>query len=727
MAVDLAKLSLWLATLARDHPFTFLDHSLRSGDSLVGLTRNQIAYFNLAGSGQPTFVQAKLAEQMTNALRARRQILAAGDDMPPSAKTEKLTAADEALEPARLAGDLFVASFFEGSKARERAENRDLYLGLLEAWKQNVDADALFKIQSILNNLRSGQHPVTPFHWEIEFPEVFDGEKSGFDCIIGNPPFAGRTTIFQSNAANYINWLKAIHDESHGNADLVAHFFRRSFTLIRKDGTFGLIATNTIGQGDTRSTGLRYICTHDGTIYAARKRYKWPGQAAVVVSIVHVVRGELEGPFDLDGREVPIITAYLFHAGTNDDPEKLAANMNQSYQGCVVVGMGFTFDDTDKKGIASPIGDMVRLLESNPKNRERIFPYLGGEEINEDPKQTHHRYIINFGDMSEEEARNGWPELMAIVEERVKPERLAALKPWSSDKQKRADYWWRFSRTAKDLYEAIIDMARVIAVSRVGNAFAFCFLPRGMVYSDRLVVIAGETYSWFCAIQCRLHETWSRFQGFTLKDDFSYAPSDCFETFPFPEDFQEDPVLEEAGKDYYEFRADLMIRNNEGLTATYNRFHDPAAQDADILKLRELHGEMDQAVLDTYGWDDIQPVCGFGLDYLDIEDDDMPADLDVPEQFWWPTAEEALAFAARLPQTRRRLPWRYRWPEEIRDEVLARLLELNKQRAEEERRTGAAAAAAEKKKTKRSKRGRKKKRANTPTFIDLGEEEEVSQ
>ena len=122
------------------------------------------------------------------------------------------------------------------------------------------------------------------------------GTEGGFDVIVGNPPFAGKNTMAEGNAKGYPDWLKAVHPESHGNADLVAHFFRRAFDLIRSGGTFGLIATNTIGQGDTRSTGLRWICNHGGTIYAARKRLKWPGEAAVVVSVVHVYKGRLPLP-----------------------------------------------------------------------------------------------------------------------------------------------------------------------------------------------------------------------------------------------------------------------------------------------------------------------------------------------------------------------------------------------------------------------------------------------
>src|SRR5205814_3829073 len=155
-------------------------------------------------------------------------------------------------------------------------------------------------------------------------------------CIVGNPPFAGKNTIIEGHADGYLDWVKVIHEESHGNADLVAHFFRRAFNLLWSGGAFGLIATNTIAQGDTRSTGLRWICTHGGTIDAARKRYKWPGRAAVVVSVVHVRRGEIVGPFDLDGRHVNRITAFLFHFGPDENPPTLNANTGGCFRGAEV-------------------------------------------------------------------------------------------------------------------------------------------------------------------------------------------------------------------------------------------------------------------------------------------------------------------------------------------------------------------------------------------------------
>lgn len=199
------------------------------------------------------------------------------------------------------------------------------------------------------------------------------------------------------------------------------------------------------------------------------------------------------------------------------------------------------------------------------------------------------------------------------------------------------------------------------AISRVTQQVAFAFLPSRMVFSDGLIVFPFETYAAFCALQARPHEVWARFFGSTLEDRLRYTPSDCFETFPFPEGWEHHPSLESAGETYYTFRADLMVRNDEGLTKTYNRFHDPEERHPDIARLRELHVAMDRAVLEAYGWGDIPTECEFLLDY------------EIDEEEWG----------------RRKKPYRYRWPDEVRDEVLARLLELNARRAEEERRAGA--------------------------------------
>jgi len=457
-AVDLAKLSLWLATLAKDHPFTFLDHALRHGDSLVGLSRDQIVHFDWEGAEQS---EIEISKALNSALaiaeerRASIHELADSDNV--DEKQRLLAEAEKATQLVRTAGDLLIAAFFAAEKDRDRkalrARTLETLRGALRSGQPVDDSEARL--------LRIGDTPLPPFHWFLEFPETFSRPNPGFDSFIGNPPFAGKNTLIKSNRDAYSAWLKVLHEDTHGNADLIAQFFRRAFTLTRSSGTFGLIATNTIAQGDTRGTGLRWICKHGGTIYEARKRVKWPGSAAVIVSILHVRKGEALKKPRLDGRDVERITAFLFHAGGHDDALPLRENAAKSFQGSIVLGMGFTFDDDKEE--ATPIAEMHRLIAKNPKNADRIFPYIGGEEVNDSPTHTHRRYVINFGEMSEDEARAGWPDLMEIVERRVKRERFKQKDVGAREK------WWQFIRPRPELHEAIRHMDRVLVLPRTSG------------------------------------------------------------------------------------------------------------------------------------------------------------------------------------------------------------------------------------------------------------------
>ena len=274
---------------------------------------------------------------------------------------------------------------------------------------------------------------------------------------------------------------------------------------------------------------------------------------------------------------------------------------------------------------------MDRLVAQNPKNAEIIQPFLGGEELNTSPTLSHHRYVINFRDMSIEEARS-WPDLLRIIEERVKPQRMQVKRKALRER------WWQFAEKQPALHDAIDEMNRVLVVAQTSKTQAFAFKETGSIFSHKVIVFALDSWQAFAVLQSRCHQEWTRFLGSTMKDDAVYTPSDCFETSPFPLSQESHPLLDARGQEYYEFRADLMVRKNEGLTVTYNRFHDPVETSLDIIKMRELHDAMDRVVLEAYGWGDVRSVCGFGLDYLDVEDENMPEE--VPSELWWPTAEE---------------------------------------------------------------------------------------
>ena len=403
------------------------------------------------------------------------------------------------------------------------------------------------------------------------------------------------------------------------------------------------------------------------------------------MSVVHAAKGEYSGVRTLDGQQVETITAFLFHDGGHDDPARLDANAGKSFQGSIVLGMGFTFDDKDKKGVATSLAEMERLIQESPRNQDVISPYIGGEEVNTSRTHAHHRYVINFRDWPQHRAdldetwkdadesqrrewlRSGivpldytdpvaadWPELLDIVDERVKPARI---------NDNRASYrnnWWKYAEKRVDLYAAIDGLDRVLVTPQTSNVQAMVFLPTGMVFSHTLLVFPLPEYAAFAILQSRFHQIWSAFLGPTMKDDLRYTPSDCFETFPFPQDWETNPNLEAIGKAYYDFRAALMIDNDQGLTKTYSRFHDPDEHDPRIAELREFHAAMDRAVLQAYGWTDIPVEFDFLLDY------------EIDEETWG----------------KKKKPWRCRWPDEVRDEVLARLLALNAERAVEERMAG---------------------------------------
>jgi hypothetical protein len=324
--------------------------------------------------------------------------------------------------------------------------------------------------------------------------------------------------------------------------------------------------------------------------------------------------------------------------------------------------MGFTFDDGDKSGVATPLAEMRRLVEQRRANQEVIFPFIGYAEVASSPTHAFDRYVINFGDRGLDECRRRWPDLLAIVEEKVWPERRKLAVKTNAVARKRAEHWWQFGSPAKELYCAIDGLERVVvAGSQASTHFALTFLPKGIVYSSNLTVIAVETFAGFALLHSRVHEAWARFFMSTMKDDLAYTPTTCFEPYPFCAEWEALPTLEAGGTAYFELRAQLMVRNDEGLTKTYNRFHDPDERSPDIKNLRDLHAAMDRAVLDAYGWTDIKTDCEFLLDY------------EIDEEEWGD----------------KKKPWRYRWPDEVREEVLARLLELNAERAKEEARAGA--------------------------------------
>nr|WP_298724333.1 DNA methyltransferase [uncultured Steroidobacter sp.] len=684
-AVELAKLSLWLETLSVDKPFTFLDHVLRHGDSLVGLDLEQIRAFHWSPEKQvPTI--APLVDQVLLEVREHRDaIQKLADDDSEAAQREKrrlLELADLAMDRVKLVADACVGAFFAADKPKAREQERQRRRAVVETWLSGDDQSKAV-VEGWSREIR-GKH--APFHWQLELPEVFfrerpdplqQGQLTGtayVDAFVGNPPFMGVAYITERLGSGYVQWLQETYESTSGKFDLCAHFLLRAESLIGTNGAFGFIATNTIAQGDTRQTGLQYLLTKKKLqIYDAIQSMEWPGDASVSVSILTIAKGrpiEFAKDRRLNDQPVSCINSQLQAELERTNPHVLDANDGVCFVGSLILGTGFVLTPAEKD----------RLLAASENNSHRIFPYLGGHEVNTNPRQEHERYVISFDVMDLTEAAR-WPDLLEIVKSRVKPER---------DRNRRAAYrerWWRFGEPQTRMREAIGRLGRCLVTSRVTKHLCFSFQPTSRIFSEQLCVVALCSYTGFAVLQSRVHEAWARLLSSSLQGTLRYTASDCFQTFPFPQTAPHTVLnsLEHIGERLYIERAQYMIDTNQGLTQTYNRLKDPTCDDSRILKLRELHEAMDRAVLDAYGWRDIEvpPFC--------------------PK-----SADEQRAL------------------ERFQDIVIDRLFVLNAQRAEEEKRLGPATATPKKKAT--SKRVKKETAnaaiAQSQLLFDAAEGEE---
>jgi len=252
MAVDLARLSLWLATLAREHEFSFLDHALKSGDSLVGLTQREIqaAHWDASKPGLPLFREL-IGNAVARAVEGREAIRNAGDDVLTAVQASRHRRVDDEVQLARDVGDVVVAAFFSADKPKEREKGR----AKVESWIAGQLQPDWERLSGEARRFRAAQG-WRPFHWEIEFPEVFARENPGFDAVVGNPPFLGGARISELHGQSYFRWISDFYEGCRHQCDLVGYFFRQAHNLVRTGGVFGLIATKTISEGDTREGAL---------------------------------------------------------------------------------------------------------------------------------------------------------------------------------------------------------------------------------------------------------------------------------------------------------------------------------------------------------------------------------------------------------------------------------------------------------------------------------------
>lgn len=606
MAVSLAKLSMWLVTLAKNKPFGFLDHALRCGDSLVGvLSERQIEMFHLdpdtggrAAAGRTSgAIYEFMGPALAEATELRRKIEAStADDLADiNVKIALLKRAEDVTSRLRLAADGVVgAALNTAGQGEERYKARLTKIAEKagDYVRGAADPDVVEHLEDGIKDWLRGQRAqaISPFHWPLEFPEVM--RNGGFAAVVGNPPFIGGQRLTSAIGIDVREFLvDRLAQGRRGSADLCSYFLLRDLDIAWQ-GRIGIIATNTIAQGDTREVGLDQADELGWSIYRAVKSQPWPGTASLEVSLLWMSHSSDGESRSLDGVMVRGITPSLDpQSRVSGNPYKLQANAGRAFQGSNILGTGFTLEPRLAR----------ELIELDSRNGEVIFPFLNGEDLNSTPDASATRWVINFRDWSRERAAE-YSDCYAIVEREVKPFRAR-----NNDRQRR-EIWWRFTRSAPDLYNAITRLKRVLVIALVSRTGLPMWAPTGQVFSHKLGVFVTDRSAHLTLLSSTMHSSWAWRYSSTMKADLNYSPSDVFETFAQPELTGR---MDRVGEELHTFRRSVMLEQQLGLTKLYNLIHDPAQTAEDVKRLREIHTEVDYSVAEAYGWTDLDLGHGF--------------------------------------------------------------------------------------------------------------------
>lgn len=661
LAVELAKLSLWLTTLSKGHPFGFLDHNLKCGNSLLGIDDvNQVIDLSMTPAKTK---QARLfGRTISNAVEEATQIRLALRDIPirdirgVEAMANMDDESRELLQLPMLLADALVGIELAESKDKARNERIQALAGLAD--------DAARGNESIISGIRTRSHedlatdaptgvPRRPFHWALEFPEVFGRDNGGFDAIVGNPPFLGGHRITAPYGTAFREWLvRNIANKKKGAADLVVYFFLSAYRHLREGGAFGLLAVNTIAEGDSRQVGLEPMLKGGAVIYTAHPNEAWPGRAAVVTSRVHVYKGNWLGHRSLLGKNVRYISAFLSDR-EEWSPKTLKSMEGLNFQGTAVTGMGFVLEPDEA----------LRMLDADSRNTDVLFPYLNGQDLNTDPEQKPSRWVINFWDWPEERAAT-YRMPFEHVQETVKPERQRRNQngKFVLGKGLRKN-WWLHNRPRPALYHAIgrgkhfekhpagwdakNSLGIVFVAAQTGKYLSISPQPAEIIFSHMTSVFASNDLGLFANLNSTFHIVWTFNYAGKFETRLKYYPSDCFENFPLVDNLY---LLRNLGRRFQDQRLATMKNKGVGLTNFYNQVHSATVIDKPIEEFRDVQRELDDAVASAYGWNDLNLQHDFHkLAYLP-ENDNI----------------------------------RFTISEDARIEILHRLADLNKLRYEEE-------------------------------------------
>ena len=608
LAVEMAKLSLWLITMDRERPFGFLDDRLVCGDSLLGLaTMDQLEYLHpdpMAGrrlnAGTLDFAAA-WRPQLEAAADLRRRITAAPvvtiRDV--EHKARLLAEADRLSGALTVVANAVAAAGLAAAKLKGRqcdAEFARLAVRVANAVGGNYIDLADWASSMLQADRPTGTAERSPLHWPLAFPEVFvDATQPGFDSIIGNPPFLGGKKISGTAGDDYLAWLQRWDGRNvKGSADLAARFILRGERLLSTRGQLGYVTVNTLTEGDTLEVGLGQASARGLCIRAGRSSHPWP-TASANLQIVETWASRIplanDAVYWLDGEEVPAIGPDLQPYGRiRSRPARLRENDDIAFIGSIVLGLGFTLTPEQA----------TELCARDSRNSAIVQPYVIGRDLNQRPDCSASRWVINFRDWPLERAEL-YVSCIEIVRDLVKPQR---------NRNKKKNYreaWWQFAERCPGLYEAIDGLDHVLAISLVSNAIMPVRVATGQVFANVCSVFALDDFGSLAVLSSCIHSAWTIRYASTMRTDIRYTPSDVFLTLPRPTPTAE---MHELGRELDKARRELMLGRSWGLTTCYNHVHDPDDHDGAITKVRDIHVAIDEAVMRAYGWEDLDLKIG---------------------------------------------------------------------------------------------------------------------
>ena len=607
MAVEMCKLSLWLVSLDRELPFSFVDDKVFLGNSLLGLTSlDQLRKLHIDPSRVPgemfDIFDVDIDGIIQKAADLRRELASEIKELDPArnnaAKHRQLTELDRVTHDLRtIANGVVGAGLPLGGKPGRLLDEayENLRLAVKAAYPEFGDSDRKH-LDAIIDHGLTPSVPTDyvrwrPLHWVIEAPDIVV-QRRGFDAVIGNPPFLVSKKISGAVGVPFRGWMiEQIADGRKGAADFVAYFFLRAIGLLNPSGCLGLITSKAIAEGDTREVALDPVVGEPLVITYAKGSQLWPSST---VSVRYsLICGTLNPTARqhgavLDGQRVDCVTSQLTAKRRVEGiPIRLPQNIGKMQKGAFLLGSGFILDPAEAE----------LLVSEDPRNHEVITPFLGGEDVNSNPDSSPSRFVINFRDWKEGAAAQ-YRKPFARVRDQVLPIRAV-------DKIKsRRELWWQFAVRASGILDSVDEVGAAVCVTVVSKYGMPVRVASGVVISSAVAICADPTFSRLVEMSSVAHNAWAWEWGSTMKSDLRYNPSDVFDTFPF---IGPDMDLEELGREFDDFRRGLMHARGLGITKLYNQFNDRSAQrDPDMLRLRSLHEAIDKLIMDKYGWGDIE-------------------------------------------------------------------------------------------------------------------------